>query len=895
MYRNIHLYERSMRFIVLLLLGTCLPLSAQQYISGTISDADTGNLMAGVNIIDLVSGQWTISGDDGAFIIETSARQFELHFQILGKETYVLDNEGADGLDLMKLSIVLKDKNLRLDEVEVTGVRKRDRAGSSVLFDKYAISQVQAFSLAEILQQLPGSEIRPSVLNEPQTISLRTAMAKKNNAFGVSYVLDGMQLSNDENMQLYNTKASGVTTYDNVNTGYDLRSIPASNIESVEVIAGIPDAKYGNLTSGIIKIDRRAGVSPYRVSANIRQGKTSVSIDKGLRLDDRNTLSLSADYLNSNADPRNSLEQFDRITTGLIWSTVNQKQVFKNTLSVTLRKNLDDMNYDKDNNDGGQVAKYKKETGILLSNRAKWALQSRWMDNLGFQAGISYASQESYDQQFVNNGGKVVPLAMETALQPGAYTPVAYLMKKQVFGKPLNVSARLDIDKYINTGGWGHSISYGADFSLSDNLGRGRIYDPSSANAQVVLSGQSTGDEGVRPLDFNKYVQSQKRYGVYFQDNIRYTFANDRKLYANIGMRYDNQSGYSGFSPRVNLGYELSDKVKVRFGTGFASKAPSLSNLFPGDKYFDYVMADFRTNYYSYNLVQTFVKKIDKQELKPSKSWKFEVGADISTAIGNISLTSYYNRSYDGFMGVDVRELRQLPRLEFDFPEEHGAPTYTISGYDPTIIKHSLSVNSSVARDFGLEFMMHLKKIRAINTSFAFSGAYTFSDSSNGVDLVEKTDDPLEKEYLYGYYHKANDKFDALRLRLTATHHIPDIGLLISLTAEQFTRTTSYAVLRDNRPFAYANANLEYFEIPEAERDNQKYSPLWKDMSVTQDRTYPAYHNFHLRVTKEMLNGLSLSFYAYNFLNYRPYVKILDAYSIRNQKVSFGGNVKFVF
>jgi outer membrane cobalamin receptor len=44
--------------------------------------------------------------------------------------------------------------------------------------------------------------------------------------------------------------------------GTDLRQIPTDDIEKIEVIAGIPDAKYGDLTSGLIKVETKTGKKP---------------------------------------------------------------------------------------------------------------------------------------------------------------------------------------------------------------------------------------------------------------------------------------------------------------------------------------------------------------------------------------------------------------------------------------------------------------------------------------------------------------------------------------------------------------------------------------------------------------------------------------------------------
>lgn len=862
-----------------------------------VLDASTKAPLEMVGILEKITGDWTVTDREGKFSIRVNPEQFELYFKLLGKEDVVVTPVSTDSLG--NLRIYLKANDLRLDEVTVVAGRMRDKTGSAIILDKYAIEQFQALSLSDVLSQLPAMKIGAPVMSEANTISLRTASSNTNNAFGVSYIIDDMQVSNDENMQVFQTGAT-LTAFDNANTGVDLRSIPASNIDDVEVISGIPDARYGNLTSGIVKINRKAGESPLSASANIREGSTSLSVNKGTSLGGkRGTLSLSLDYLNSNVDPRQSLQSYNRVNLDGIWSTGNGKRGIKNTLSLSLHRNFDNVKYDENNDDGGKEARHKKEQGFTINERLSWSPKWILMDRMNVQVGFSLSKQDSYTQSFRNDGAKVVPIALETALMPGLYTPVAYLQKRQVEGIPINLSYRLEFAKSVIHSRINHNISYGSDASFSDNRGRGRIYDAASAHQQTTLNdnGQAGGseDEGIRGENFGDNVKPQIKLGIYAQDNISIELANRRSIFANIGIRYDNQSGYGSFGPRINVAYEHSPRFKIRGGLGFASKAPSLSELFPGDKYFDVLMADYRTNYYSYNLVQTYRKRIEKQSLKSSKSWKYEAGADLDTKLGRLSLTTFYNHSYDGFASHDERELVPLPLLNFTFTDERTPPTYKITGTTPYTISYSLSANDQDASDKGVEVYMNFKKIHAINTTISLAGTYITTRTETKRPTILRNSNPLEQELVWGYYSNRPNKTDLLKLRITFSHHIPSIGLLTSVTVEQFTRSTTYATFKDRYPYAYENGNLEYFAISEEERSSDRYSSLFLTPSSDRDAVTPVYHNFHLRLTKEMLNGLSVSLYATNFLGYRPFTYTNGSYTRQNEPISFGGNIKYTF
>ena len=883
---------------LLLIFFFCSTTLSAQEITGKVISADDGKSLEGVTILNKSGNEWAVTNSNGEFKLKLKHDNFELEFKLLGKQTVLLNSEEVK--DATNLTIELREDNLKLDDVVVTAVPKRSKIGSAITLGDYAVDQVQSFSLADILQQLPGQSFTPPSLNAPEIISLRTAQPNQINAFGVSFLLDGVPISNDENMQLYNPNpAARLTGYENTSSGIDLRSIPAVNIEEVEVVSGIPDAKYGNLTSGLIRINRKAGVTPFSVNTSLRQGNTNISLSKGFNISDRlGTLSLSLDYLNANSDPRNSLESYDRITGSAIWTIYKDNPNIRNTLSLNLHNNLDDTNYDRDNDDGGRDAKFRKDRGIQIGNRFNWQNPVSFIDNFSFNTGFSYAYQHSYIQSFINDGGKVVPGAMETGLFQANYTPVAYLQIKEVYGQPINFNLSTSVEKLFKIGQTTHNLSFGLDGTYSHNIGKGKAYDPENAHTQLTLrgGGGSLGSgEGMRALDYARYVKPRINMGVYLQNNITHKFDSGNELYANVGLRYDVQNGFSSYSPRVNLGYEITEKISIRGGVGFASKAPSLAQIYPGDKYFDILISDFRTSDYSYNLVQTYNRKFNRLELEPNKSWKYEIGTNYNTSFGRFALTAFYNRTFDGVETFKQRERVDMPNVNFIFAEENLPPTYEITGFSPLILDYSLYSNTRSLEDKGIEFYLNFNKIESINTSFSLNGTYVYTKSVSRQERIIKNSNTAEENLLYGYYDPLPNKTDMLRLRATITHHLSELGLLFSLSAEQFTREMNYASITSIYPNAFINVDGQKVTIAPQDRTNNEYSGLWLNPSQARDILTPSYHNFHLRVTKELANGLSMSLYANNFLNHRPILEIGNSMQRKNALISFGGQIKYQF
>jgi len=880
--------------IFLLIISLLFPcgLIAQITLSGRVVSVQQQPLQ-GVTVVDKISGKWAFTNDKGEFSISVY-KEYDLSFTMLGLQSQTI--KGTATLT-HSISVIMQEETLRLNEVVVTATKVRDKVSSAVVLNNYAIGQFQSFSVSDILQQLPGQTIEKPSFFTPNILNLRTAIKSDNNAFGISYIIDDMPLSNDENMQTY-SKNINTTAFSRINTGMDLRTIPASSIEKVEVITGIADAKYGNATTGLVVIDRKAGVYPLQVSASMIGGGNAVSVNKGFKISDKvGNLSLSLDYLNANADPRNNLDGYNRVTLSSIWSVVSPKNNFRNTFNLTLRSNIDGNKTDKEQVEGFRNSSNKKDYGLTFSNRLGWQFSKKWIDQLNLTFGLSVSKQDDYKEQFINNGGEVVPTATTTALHEGLYTPVAFRSLVRTIGLPFSINSQLGISKHLKNDNFSQNISAGIGFLYNDNLGEGKVFDSSTANTVGTVSKISNSEEGVRPLNFNKYVIANKLLSVYLQDNFQWQRANRQLLVANIGLRYENQNGYSSLSPRMNMAYEFTKYFKLRGGVGLATKAPSLANRFPGNVHFDILLRDDRTNHYAVNRVQTYVEQRRKVDLKPSKAWKYELGTDVSLKFMQLNLTTYLNKTFDAFTSETTFKLYDLPKLTYipSADPEHIPPTYRIDGYEKVVRTYSTATNGSYYTDKGVELILFFNKIDKINTQFSLSGSYVFSSSTSRLPYISKTNNTLEEKYVYGYYPTDASQREQMHLRLTATHHISSLGLLFSLTVEQFTFSNNYIALREIYPYAYMDKNLVYHEIPAAERTHSRYKHLFLTPNETKTVHTPTYHNFHLRITKEMLNGLSISLYANNFLNYRPKITVNGHTSLQNSKISFGGSVKYQF
>ena len=102
--------------------------------------------------------------------------------------------------------------------------------------------------------------------------------------------------------------------------GVDLRTVSAGNIESMEVIRGIPSVEYGNLTSGVVIVKTKAGHTPWEAKFQTDPNSKQVFAGKGFNLKRGGAANFSVDWSQSWADTRKHYMGYDRITASAGYS-----------------------------------------------------------------------------------------------------------------------------------------------------------------------------------------------------------------------------------------------------------------------------------------------------------------------------------------------------------------------------------------------------------------------------------------------------------------------------------------------------------------------------------------------------------------------------------------------
>ena len=204
-------------------------------------------------------------------------------------------------------------RNIRLQEVIVTATQS-DAPGTRSVIGQDAIRHIQATDLSVLSQLLPGVLVRNPDLNVPAAFTIRSATYENTtNALGTAIVVDGLRMNNNANMQQMGLEGRGSLFNSTVLSGFDVRSLSPSSVESVEVIRGVPSARYGDATSGVVLVKSKAGIQPFTIGIRLTATEKLASVGKGIAISNNGgTLYLGADYALSNQSPQVFEESFQR-------------------------------------------------------------------------------------------------------------------------------------------------------------------------------------------------------------------------------------------------------------------------------------------------------------------------------------------------------------------------------------------------------------------------------------------------------------------------------------------------------------------------------------------------------------------------------------------------------
>lgn len=911
--------------LMILLLVSADVMTAQQNralfsISGKVVDAKTGEPVIGaaVNVED--TGIWAISDENGKFFLpDIRPGDYAVQFSCLGfvdkRLSFVVKK------DIPNLTIKLDQNTLALNSVVVTAERDKEGMNTSLKFGANALNHLQMSNVTDISALLPGGKTVNPDLTTDNAVSLRSGgLAAGNAAFGTALEVDGVRVGNNASFG----SMSGTGT----------RNISTENVQSIEVITGVPSAEYGDLNSGMVRINTRKGLTPWNITFAVNPRTYQASASKGIDLmKNRGVLNVSAEWTRATQKLSSPYTSYTRRGFSASYSNT-----FKNVLKFEAGAtgNIGGMNT-KNDPDAYKGTWSKVRDNVLRANTSlTWLLRKSWITNLKLDASVNYNDNRSQDHAYGSSASMLPAVHSELA---GYYLadrlPVSYFSDKVIDSKELDYAASLKYEWFKKSGKRLSKLKAGVQWKANGNVGEGEYYkDPSVAA------------NGYRPRPYSQYP-FMHNVAAYIEED--YTFPIGKtSLQISAGLRLENlfvkdtdYKNVSSLSPRFNAKWKISDNLSIRGGWGVSEKLPSFYILYPVQKY-----RDIQTFGFSHGDASSYVyytqpyKMLFNENLKWQKNYNAEFGIEAYFLRTSVSLVGFFNKtknpytyqniytpfSYNimsvpsGYTVPDNPEIRvdsQTGQVYMRGSNEEFWTPMATKVTDKTFFESQMPGNGDDIYRTGAELIVDFPEIAPIRTKFRLDANYAYTHYiDNTLNWTYRTGwshtSLSNRSYQYvGIYANGGEsgtfngkESHSLNANLTAITHIPEARIVITCRLEMSLlsrfrnlsryqgREYAYNVNADGvesiggsiydsnnytaiRPVKYMDENGDVHDFTDKEASDPAFANLiiksGNAYTFSQDG-YGAYLSANLSVTKEIGDHVSLSFFANNFTNSRMYV-----------------------
>lgn len=833
-----------------------------------------------------------------------------------------------------KYNIILKQSSNELQEVIITA-KEDDGLVTKSIIDRQAMRHLQPSSFSDVMELLPGGRASTPSLTSTNIALIReyklpSVDQNKYNtsAIGVQFYMDDYLLNSNADMQsslnakqtIGNTSGYIGERRSTTTTGIDMRTISTNDIASVEIIRGIPTAAYGDLTSGLIKINRVSGRSPLSLRLKADGYSKLYYISKGIGLKNNWDLNVSMDLLDAKSDPRRENETYKRITSSirLKKSFYFEDKVIEWSTNLDHNTTIDKFVYDSESgvykDDRYESSKHKinisNKLSYLNSNESSPFRKMQFIGNIG--QGFEDIKQHKLMQL---NGPTAIPITLEQGVNDGYFLPIKYFSDFSTEGRPLDINLKLNADFKFNTSSITHAVDVGLDYRYSKNNGKGYIYDLLTPPIERM---------GVRPRAFSDIPAYQNLAG-YIGDVMTYSFS-DQSISLYVGTRFSTMLGMDSqyalsnkifIEPRTNLQWKLPKfkigqkdfQTDLTLGYGQLYKQPTMSMLYPSDLYVDFVQLNFghldenvrRMNYMTYVVDRT------NKDLTAAKNVKYEVRLDFkydrhkffiayfnekmdSGFRSEVNYLTYDYKRYDA-TGIDLVNIKEPPALE-DLPYEDRK---TLSG-------HSRTFNGSQTFKRGIEFGYYSPRIDFLNTKFTLTGAWLKTTYRNTIPIQEIPQvSTTHTGYPYVGVYQSNQGYiySTFNYNLIVDTYLPALGMNLSASFQGTLRRTEDRAFKDKFPIAYFGADQQRYPLDNLPDNDPNKQWLIRSVSATDNMRdkYGLDLQINLKASKEVFKGMSASLFVNKLYTYaEPYYR-LNKRIERNKRVTpyFGMELTYNF
>ena len=827
---------RKIVLISLLLAALAVPAWAQnKTLSGKVVEKKTGDPVEFATVLIEATGQWSVTNAKGEFTIKNiPVAKSVVSIASLGYVT--LSRELTITKDLLGVKFTLEEDNLSLEGAVVTAKENENSATTARTIDKTALEHVQVMNVTDISSLLPGGTTQDNNLVNPKQFNIRAGSSSEsgNASFGTAVEVDGVRLSNNASY----SEPKGVST----------NNIASANIESVEVITGVPSVEYGDMGSGVVKVNTKKGKTPWMVTLSTSPRTKQASFSKGFGLGKTGkgspvgVINASAEYTRSVGDVMSPYTSYDRKQLSLTYSNTFARGLFGAhplRVSAGITGNLGglDDKADPDKMEGTFIV--TRDNAIRANLNANWLLSLPWITNLELNASCSYSDKLSRENKHTLYPVSGIALHvreqgyyMSAPYQEGGSNSVVMIDPGYWYNvmaiddKPLTSKVTLKANWATHIGKASNKVKLGVDWNCDYNFGVGQ-YSEDLSKAPTYREYRYCDNPSMHNIAF------------YLEDNLMLPVGNGH-INLIAGLRNDNTyikgSSYgftSSLSPRFNAKYTVIEErgrrnrfvreLAFRASWGISVKQPSFYILYPTPSYTDVEVfsSTASANNTVFSAYYVHPRGIDyNPSLRWQRNHQAEIGMETCLGGTRISLAAFYNRTYSTFRldtsyeRFDYNYTSQANVQGIAIPAENrlyvidpasgvvtardktGAlPDQKITGEARSqLISRTYPSNaSSPVTRYGLEWVIDFARIESIGTTIRLDGRY-YSYKTLNTDMVAYSPvssmgaDGRRFKYV-GYYYGgtgvANGSISRnLTNNVTITTHIPKVRMIVSVKLE---------------------------------------------------------------------------------------------------------------
>jgi outer membrane receptor protein involved in Fe transport len=820
--------------IIAFILTSASPAFSQYTISGKVLNRKDQKPVEFATVSIPLSGIWTMADAKGMFVLKNVPKgEVKLTVQYLGfvkRDYQYILNKNID------VQLLMEEDNLTLSVVEINAKKGTDLA-TSYIMDRKALDHLQMLQLTDVASLLPGGKTNNSLhlaTTGQQRISVNGTSGENGNAtFGVGIEVDGVRITNNS---FKDPKLSPNIRIGS--EGPDLKNISTTNIESIEVITGLPSVEYGDMTNGMVKVNTRKGVSPYLVEMSTRPNSKLIAMSKGLSLGERvGVLNLNVEHTKSIADLSSPYTSYDRNSLSLNYNnTFNKRNNRPLTINFGVTGNIGGFDSETDPDFAADTYTKQKDNAIRANFSAKWLLKLPWITSLDASATLNYNNKLSEVRSLQSTTSSAASIrTTEQGYHVGELyddNPNAAII---LIPKGFWYESEFNDNKFINYNGrlkanWAKKIGQshnnlmlGADYNVSGNNGQGLFYgDLSTAPTWRAY-----------PYKNESFVNN---YAFFAEDALTVPVGeNTLQMVAGLRSEITDIDGseygaITNWSPRFNAKYsfwtgkdQLFSDFSIKASWGKTVKLPGFDALYITPGYRDVLSFSPGTDvngqtFYAYYTQQR--NRVFNPDLKWQSNEQKEIalnfnlkGAKVFISLSDDYTINPYQYNQD-FLPYFFKYTSQadlqgslIPSDNRIYNVDKNTGIVTVSDRTGVLPSEQLSYtnmygfnsngkykNGSPVSRKNINWIIDFKRIEVLKTSLRVDGNYYYYkglEKTISASMPNNTQNMADgRPYKYiGYFiggdQSANGSIKkALNMNFTITTHIPAIRLIVSARLE---------------------------------------------------------------------------------------------------------------